>query len=57
MRISDSIAQFLTQRRAVAWLMVAGLVVASSAILITRLELDSEVLNMLPANFRSVEGL
>src|SRR5712692_2894479 len=57
MRPSDFIARLLTERRALVWAGVAALVVACTAILVTRIELDSDVLNMLPANFRSVEGL
>jgi len=57
MRISDLIARLLTQRRVLVWCAVATLVIASVSILVTRLELDSEVLNMLPGNFESVQGL
>ena len=57
MRISDHIARLLTQRRPLVWCGVATLVIASVSILITRLQLDSEVLNMLPGNFESVQGL
>lgn len=57
MRISDLIARLLTQRRVLVWCAVATLVIASVSVLSTRLELDSEVLNMLPGNFESVQGL
>src|ERR1700736_2643347 len=57
MRTSDFIARLLTERRSLVWGGVAALVIACVAILVTRIELDSDVLNMLPGNFRSVEGL
>lgn len=57
MPISDFLARLVTQRRALVWSAVAAIVVACATILITRLALDSEVLNMLPGNFESVEGL
>jgi predicted RND superfamily exporter protein len=57
MPISDFLARLVTQRRALVWSGIAAIVVACVAILITRLALDSEVLNMLPGNFESVEGL
>jgi predicted RND superfamily exporter protein len=57
MRFSDYIARLLTERRAFVWCVVAALIVGCAAILITRIELDSDVLNMLPGKFQSVEGL
>jgi predicted RND superfamily exporter protein len=57
MRTSDFIARLLTERRSLVWAGVGALVIACVAILVTRIELDSDVLNMLPGNFRSVEGL
>jgi predicted RND superfamily exporter protein len=57
MRISDFIARLLTERRTFVWCAVAALVVACLAILITLIALDSDVLNMLPGKFSSVEGL
>src|SRR6266513_1913924 len=57
MRPSDYIARLLTERRALVWAGVTALVIACVAILVTRIQLDSDVLNMLPGNFRSVEGL
>src|SRR5205814_4634409 len=36
---------------------VAALAVACLGILVTRIELDSDVINMLPKGFESVEGL
>src|SRR5213083_343890 len=57
MRISDFIAQIITQRRALVWSSVAVLALGCVAILATQLRLDSDVLNILPASFRSVAGL
>src|ERR1700730_811588 len=57
MRISDHIARLLTQRRPFIWCVVVALIISCLAILITRMELDSDVLNMLPGKFQSVEGL
>src|ERR1041385_1384053 len=57
MRISDFIARTITQRRALIWCSVVALVAGCLAILITRMRLDSDVLNMLPARFTSVAGL
>ncbi|HEY5991991.1 MAG TPA: MMPL family transporter, partial [Candidatus Udaeobacter sp.] len=57
MRISDFIARTVTQRRALVWCGVALLTVACIAILVTSLRLDSEVFNVLPGRFPSVQGL
>src|SRR4029077_14783197 len=57
MRISNFIAQTITQRRALVWCSVALLTVACIAILVTSLQLDSEILNVLPDKFSSVQGL
>jgi uncharacterized protein len=57
MRISDFIAQTITQRRALVWCGVAALTVACTAILVTSLQLDSEIFNVLPGEFSSVRGL
>jgi predicted RND superfamily exporter protein len=57
MRSSDFIARVVTQRRAYLWFGVIALAVASITILVTRISLDSDVLNMLPSKFESVEGL
>src|SRR4030088_1510219 len=57
MRTSDFIARLLTERRSLVWAGVAALVIACVAILVTRIELDSDVLNMLPGKFSSVQGL
>src|SRR6478609_5699594 len=57
MRTSDFIARTITQRRALIWCGVAVLSVACIAILVTSLRLDSEVFNVLPGRFSSVQGL
>ena len=57
MRFSDFIARTITQRRALVWWSVAVLTVACIAILVTSLQLDSEIFNVLPGNFSSVQGL
>jgi predicted exporter len=57
MRISDFIARIITQRRTLVWCGVAVLAAACITILVSSLRLDSDVLNILPASFRSVEGL
>ena len=57
MRISDFIARTVTQRRSVVWCGVAALSVFCIAILITSLRLDSEIFNVLPGRFSSVQGL
>ena len=57
MRISDFIARTMTQRRGLVWCGVIALAVACIAILITSLQLDSEIFNILPGRFSSVQGL
>src|ERR1043166_1160510 len=57
MRISDFIARTITQRRALVWCGVGVLIIFCIAILITSLQLDSEVFNVLPGRFSSVQGL
>jgi predicted RND superfamily exporter protein len=57
MRISDFIARTITQRRALVWCGVAALIIVCIAILFTSLRLDSEIFNVLPGRFPSVEGL
>ena len=57
MRISDFIGRVFTQRRALVWCGVAALAGGCLVVLMTRIQLDSDVLNMLPAGFKSVEGL
>src|SRR5467141_4383548 len=55
--MSDLIARVMAQRRMLVWLGVAALAAACLAILVMRIELDSDVINMLPRGFESVEGL
>jgi len=57
MRISDFIARAITQRRALVWCCLALLTVACVAFLVTSLQLDSEIFNVLPGKFSSVQGL
>jgi predicted RND superfamily exporter protein len=57
MSYSKFIARLVTERRGPLWLVVALIIVASLWILSTRLTLDTEVLNLLPGNFESVQGL
>jgi uncharacterized protein len=57
MRISDFIARTVTQRRTLLWCGVAVLAAVCITILATSLRLDSDVLNILPGSFRSVQGL
>jgi len=55
--MSDSIARVMTQRRALVWVGVFALAAICIGILIMRMELDTDVTNMLPKGFASVEGL
>src|SRR5881398_3530641 len=57
MHISDFIARTITQQRALVWGSVALLTIACIAILVTSLQLDSEIFNVLPGKFSSVQGL
>ena len=57
MRPSDFIAHCVSRRRALTWCGVFALVAACIAVLATRIRLDSDVLNMLPRGFSSVEGM
>ena len=57
MRISDFIARTITQRRPLVWCTIVVLTVTCVAILITSLRLDSEIFNVLPGRFSSVQGL
>src|ERR1043165_1519294 len=57
MRISDFIARTITQRRALVWCGVGALILFCIATLVTSLRLDSEVFNVLPGRFSSVQGL
>src|SRR5437868_949988 len=57
MRTSDFIARTITRRRTLVWSGVAVVTIACIAILVTSLRLDSEVFNVLPGRFSSVQGL
>ena len=57
MRLHSLIADLVTRRRGAAWIAIALLCVGSIYVLVTRMKLDSEVLNLLPSGFESVEGL
>ena len=57
MRFSDFIARTITQRRALVWCGVVLLTAACVAILVSSLQLDSEIFNVLPGKFSSVQGL
>jgi uncharacterized protein len=57
MRISEFIARTITQRRGLVWASLALLTGACLAVLITSLRLDSEIFNVLPGKFFSVQGL
>src|SRR5256714_3643512 len=57
MRMSDWIARVMTQRRGLVWLGVIAIAAVCLGILILRMELDTDVTNMLPRGFQSVEGL
>src|SRR4051794_675579 len=57
MDFHSKIARLVTQRRGIVWLAVALLCATSVGVLITRMKLDTEVLNLLPGGFESVEGL
>jgi len=57
MQMSDLIARTMAQRRALVWLSVVALAAICLGILTARIELDSDVINMLPKGFQSVKGL
>lgn len=57
MALHTTIARLVTERRGLVWLAVALISAASVGVLITRMKLDTEVLNLLPGGFESVEGL
>jgi uncharacterized protein len=57
MPLHSLIANLVTQRRPAVWSAVALIAAASVYVLVTRMQLDSEVLNLLPSGFESVEGL
>src|SRR5438105_7618680 len=55
--MSDLIARVMAQRRVLVWFGVAALAASCLGILVMRIELDSDVINMLPKGFESVRGL
>ncbi len=57
MALHSLISRLVTQRRGLVWFAVVLIAAASLFILITRMKLDTEVLNLLPRGFESVEGL
>ena len=57
MRMSELIARVMASRRSLVWLGVIALAAICLGILISRIEVDSDVINMLPKGFESVEGL
>lgn len=57
MPLHATVSRLVTQRRGVVWLGVAVVFAVSLLILVTRMKLDTEVLNLLPNGFESVEGL
>jgi uncharacterized protein len=57
MRPSELIARIVTERRRSVWFGVAVLAFVCVTVLVTRVSLDSDVLNMLPGNFSTVQGL
>src|SRR4029453_13971127 len=57
MRTSYFIARTVTQRRPLVWCGVAVLIILCLTILFTSLRLDSEIFNVLPGKFPSVQGL
>ena len=57
MPLHSFISRLVTQRRGLVWLGIAIILAASIFVLVTRMKLDTEVLNLLPSGFDSVEGL
>jgi uncharacterized protein len=57
MRLHSLLANLVTRRRGLVWSAVALICALSAYVLVTRMRLDSEVLNLLPRGFESVEGL
>src|SRR4051812_40171336 len=53
----DLVARIVTQRRGYVWLGIVTLALTCVVIFVSRISLDSDVLNMLPGAFTSVEGL
>ena len=57
MPLHSTISHLVTKRRGLLWLGVALMTGLSVFVLVTRMKLDTEVLNLLPRGFESVEGL
>jgi uncharacterized protein len=57
MRFSEKVAFLVTERRGLMWSAVVLIAISSVGILVAFLRLDTEVLNLLPRGFDSVEGL
>ena len=57
MRFSEKVAFLVTERRGLMWSVVVLIAISSVGILVAFLRLDTEVLNLLPRGFESVEGL
>src|SRR5213080_2715879 len=57
MRFSEKVAFLVTERRGLMWSVVLLIALISVGILMAFLRLDTEVLNLLPQGFDSVEGL
>jgi predicted RND superfamily exporter protein len=57
MRFSEKVAFLVTERRGLMWSVVVLVAISSIGILAEFLRLDTEVLNLLPRGFDSVEGL
>jgi predicted RND superfamily exporter protein len=54
MRISDRIAHFVVHRRGTLWIALLALAVVSAGLIFWRAKLNSDVLDMLPESFESV---
>ncbi len=50
MALHSTISRLVTQRRGLVWLGIAIILAASIFVLVTRMKLDTEVLNLLPAD-------
>src|SRR3982750_747941 len=57
MPLHSTISRLVTQRRGLVWLGILILMAACVLVLVTKMRLDTEVLNLLPSGFESVEGL
>ncbi len=57
MRPSQFIARLVTEKRLLVWAVVLLISAGSFWILKSRIALDSDIINMLPGNFTSVQGL